>query len=701
MGINYAKLSLITMLSLLLELVSGSLVHAQKYQWSTVRIGGGGATTAVKAHPKVKDLFFITTDVGNAYRWNHQDQKWEGLLNAIPASLWNTAAAANLAIDPNDSTGQILFATVGKYGFSGLNGGKVIKSTNQGYSWTDAGLKLKVQSNKDQNFGERLIVDPQNSNVVYVTSFSEGTYRTEHAGGDWKKISPLNGAFIGFNLSAGKLRGKTKNVIIGCSDGLYLSEDAGQTFSLMPGSPGNVRRAAFQPNGVIYVTTDVGVFRYKKVWTNISPESTSYVAVAVNPAANAEVIVSTNNGKSANFYISKNGGDNWQKVNKKPDYSEVPFADRSHFSLSTFDLCWAPFYNNKVWFSDFFNAYETTDIWAKEVSWRARAIGHEEVVTLGVLVCPPSGPNELLSGVADLGGFDHRSVTQPPEASMYKFFPWKSPEALSGNMTGVAIQETNPNFIARVGRRGWDGVGVGGWSVDGGQHYQQWICPADAKGGRIAVSCSSQTMIWTTQDGPVYRSVNLGKTWETVTGVPSGVVGPGNVFLYINPLAADKVNANKFYMYNAGKCYLSTNGGVSFQVSAANLPVVSNTGYMKIETTPGIEGDVWLSLEHEGLFHSVDSGRSFSRISGVTHSHLFACGKAAINTPAIYVFGTINGVKDGIFRSDDNGLNWLRIDTPTHRMGMQPNTMAADRITYGQVFIGTNGNGIYIGRGTL
>ncbi|SDK19916.1 hypothetical protein SAMN04487898_106297 [Pedobacter sp. ok626] len=696
MNFNYHKIYMLILFVLLIG--QACKTSAQAYQWSNVRIGGGGATINVKAHPKVPNLFFITTDVGNPYRWNNKEQKWEGLLNGIPESLWNVGACASLAIDPNDVTGNILYATVGKYGITGAAGGKVIKSADRGNTWQDAGLSLKVRSNKDQLCGDRLVVDPVNSSVVYVTSFSDGTYRGEYGGTRWKKISRLNGQFIGFDSSRGKLNGMTKTVIVGCHNGIYRSDNAGASFALMPGSPKNSRRAAFHPDGSIYVTTSTGVFKYKDSWTNISPENTSFVAVAINPAATAEVIVSTNAGKLPNFYISEDGGANWTKIIRKPDFSEVPFAEWSHFALSTFDFCWDPFNHNQVWFSDFFNAYQTADIRAKEVLWRARAVGHEEIVTLGVMVCPPSGSNELLSCTADLGGFDHPSILQPPAVSMFKFFPWVAPDLLSGNMTGVAIQETNPDFIARVGRRGWDGAGLGGWSADGGLHYEQWICPVDAKGGRIAVSAANETMIWATQNGPVYRSVNRGKTWDKVVGAPAAAVGPGNTFLYINPLAADKVNADKFYMYKGGKFYVSYNGGASFKATAASLPSVNNTSFMKIETTPGIEGDVWLSLEDKGLFHSTNSGASFSRVGAVEYSRLFACGKAAVNTPAIYVLGTVNGIKDGIFRSDDNGKTWLRIDTPAYRMGMEPNAMAADRITYGKVFVGTNGNGIYVGQ---
>jgi hypothetical protein len=68
-------------------------------------------------------------------------------------------------------------------------------------------------------------------------------------------------------------------------------------------------------------------------------------------------------------------------------------------------------------------------------------------------------------------------------------------------------------------------------------------------------------------------------------------------------------------------------------------------------------------------------------VASISYSRLFACGKAALNTPAIYVLGTVNGVKDGVFQPDDNGKTWVRIDTPAYRMGMELNRVAADHVT--------------------
>jgi len=68
-------------------------------QWKTVRAGGGGAVTSMQAHPKVQNLYFITTDVGTPYRWNSTTQAWEGLFYNFPASYWGKNAAGNVAFN--------------------------------------------------------------------------------------------------------------------------------------------------------------------------------------------------------------------------------------------------------------------------------------------------------------------------------------------------------------------------------------------------------------------------------------------------------------------------------------------------------------------------------------------------------------------------------------------------------------------------
>lgn len=110
--------------------------------------------------------------------------------------------------------------------------------------------------------------------------------------------------------------------------------------------------------------------------------------------------------------------------------------------------------------------------------------------------------------------------------------------------------------------------------------------------------------------------------------------------------------------------------------------------------------NVWVSLGTDGLYASTNSGNTFSKIQGVQNSKLFAFGKAQPGkfVPAVYVYGTVNNV-NGFFRSDDMGVTWNNIGPLGNGIGLgnEPQIMAADRQIYGQVYVGTNGRGMYVG----
>jgi len=693
-------------------------LHAQSYTWNTVRVGGGGAVPTVQAHPKVPNLFFITTDVGTPYRWNNTSQRWEGMFYKATVSGWDyRSAAGRIAFDPSDTTGNILYATTGA---GWANDGTILKSTDRGTTWTACPIPLDVFPNKEQGAGQRIAVDPQNSNVVYVTTRSSatttsinGTFKSTNAGASWTKINNLYGSFVQFDVSGGLVSGVTKNIFIGCTDGVYRSTDGGATFTLMAGSPVGVARADIHSNGTLYVTAGNpwaqpgpgGVFKWNgTAWSTITPATAgSYAAVAVNPQNSLEVVVSSTNFNTYvfNHYRSNNGGSSWTYMGKTADKTEVPWFDSS-IGQATSGFCWDPFNATSVWFTDFFFAYQTTNVWAaSNVTWKARAAGHEESVSIGTLACPPSGTNLLLSSVADIGGWDHKSLTAPPVTGMMTSFPfiYSSPANGSGNMTGVAFEETNPNFIARVGRVSWNGAGYAGYSTDGGASvYTKWTCPSGAAGGRIAVAANTETMVWVPQGGSAYRSTNRGVNWTAIPTLPSNLISGADVFSSgpRYPLAADKVNGNKFYVYTPGTMYVSTDAGATF-ATAGTLGISYAPNNLTVETTPGKEGDIWVGMT-TGLYHSTNSGSSFPQIANVQSVELMAVGKASATNPtvpAIYVFGTVNNVANSLFRSDDNGASWTNIGVP--QIGSNPISMAADRNVYGRVFFGTSGNGIMVG----
>jgi uncharacterized protein YjdB len=693
-------------LSGLLTLSCHLLSVAQTYNWSGVRIGGGGLVTSVQAHPLVPNLRFITTDVGNPYRWNETTQRWEGLLDGLPATYWSPVAG-NLAFAPNDATGNILYVSMPK-GTGAA--GTIMKSTNRGTTWTDLNMPIWINPNSvdEKRNGARLVVDPNNSNVVYVTTripgsgneTTNGTYKSVNGGSSWAKIDTLHGRFIVFDTSGGTLSGLTKKLYVANLNGVYVSNDAGATFSLMPGSPAGLRRGVLRGNGILYAAGNGILYKWNgTTWSNITPPySGNFTSVAVNPNNSSQIITNIDAFNGA-MYKSNNGGSSWTPVKGTRDFSEIPFHGGNTIGNTIIDMAWDPFDSTQVWMADLLNAYQGTNIWSDAAVWKVRAVGHEEVVVTGPLISPPSGNNLLLTVTADVAGFDHKSLTNPPAKAISDDFQYYNSQGV--HMTGAAIQETNPNFIVRVGRRGWSGTGLGGYSTDGGLHYTQWICPAGMTGGRVAVSATNETIIWTTQGGFTYRSVDRGDTWTKINSITNSAIGilntTGSIFTVppdMNPLAADKVNGNKFYLYFFGKMMVSEDGGLTFVQKYASLPNVQNVAFVKVETTPGKEGDVWVSIEGNGLYHSTNSGETFTKITKVQSAKLMAIGKAAVNDPAIYVVGTVDNIPNSIFRSDNNGSTWTVVANPAIS---EPRNLTADRRTYGRVFMGSAGNGIYVG----
>jgi hypothetical protein len=73
----------------------------------------------------------------------------------------------------------------------------------------------------------------------------------------------------------------------------------------------------------------------------------------------------------------------------------------------------------------------------------------------------------------------------------------------------------------------------------------------------------------------------------------------------------------------------------------------------------------------------------------------FGMAATGQTVPAIYTSAKIDGVR-GVFRSDDAGASWVRINDNAHQYGFIQCITGDPRI-YGRVYFGTNGEGILYG----
>lgn len=259
----------------------------------------------------------------------------------------------------------------------------------------------------------------------------------------------------------------------------------------------------------------------------------------------------------------------------------------------------------------------------------------------------------------------------------------------------IAYSENNPLRMVRVGGTRWNNTYTGATSTDGGYTWKKFSSfPQHTIPLRVAVSAANPNLFVTiVSEGQPLRTTDGGVSWSRVWGLPNG---PKGTWYWGQPLAADKVDSNTFYYYSDGKVYRSSDGGASFSVVNSSL---SSEDWSMLKTVPGNQREVWLSLNRNGLYRSKDGGTTFAKIAGVERAYLFAFGKPQPGSTiaALYLYGKVSDLGEGIFRSLDNGKTWISIGDPQIPIGNDPNVMEASTQQFGLVFIGTNGRGVFYG----
>lgn len=361
--------------------------------------------------------------------------------------------------------------------------------------------------------------------------------------------------------------------------------------------------------------------------------------------------------------------------------------------------------------------------------WTSIVDGIEELATR-TLMTPPSGASYLfVAGYWDVGTQIHTNVNAKPTTNI--------PGNISfGNGNGADMAWTNPAYIAAIGSTNGNSGNtstVGIYSTDSGVNWtafatQPPFAPAGVnvdQGGsgeaNIAVTAQGK-LVWApttangnvTSNGVPYYTTDNGATWTATNLPPPTQTTVNNAY----HLAADRKNPNKVYAYDGGGArwtntngsfYYSTDGGKTFTKSTdATLAGLSfqQWGVTWLAVNPNAEGDVWLT-NGDNVYHSTDSGVSWTKLTsmastpaGYNHYNgptLFGAQRVALGKPvpgssysaAVYLVGTVGGVA-GIYRSDNAGSTWTRINDDAHQWG-GIGALAADNTVAGRVYLAGRG----------
>lgn len=692
---------------------TASNVSANGWEFNQVAMGGGGFVSGVFATSQ-EGLYYARTDVGGAYRYNKDTQLWESMSYGISEEDQGFLGIAGLAYGDKDPNRVYLLA-----GTSYLSGGRTALLISNDYGSTFTRTELTDYINVDGNGmgrgnGERLAVDPKNSDIVYAAGMSSGGLIKSTDGGQTFSYLDL-GTDTNTNNNSGIC-----SILIDPQSGddsscstiyaaisrkgdynLYKSTDAGATWAPVEDAPKGlmVQRMKYNGDGKIvltYASTEGpwnnprgnGGIRLLNIAddsiTDITPEKNGYGDVVIDPNDPNRMLAVTENvyDQQANgtfgddFYVTTDGGKTWKNINLDMTMSggDVSWHNESSMHWCS-SLAIDPHNTGKIMVVSGNGIFSCDNIWDEHPAFYFFAEGIEETVPYE-LVSIPGG--ELVTVVGDYDGF-----TQDDAA---EFGTRHSSNA--GSMTGLAVAAANTDVWVKAAN---SDTGNDFWySEDRGVTWSNKVtAPVSGQnghGGSVAISADGSTFYWAPDNMAfVFWSDDKGKTWNQSEGGMSA-----------KRLIADPVNPDYLYAASGSTFYYSDDRGKTFTANS-ELSVFTST---RPVVEAGVEGKIYYPAM--GLQVSTDHGKTFTRLSTVSNCQMVGLGRGKNDgDPAvIYIWGQPTSDDPvGLYWSTDEGATWSRINDDNHQFGGTGNGkfVYGDWNKYGRVYMSTLGLGVVYG----
>lgn len=710
-------------------LTAGSAAAGGDYQWRNITVGAGGFAPNIVFSKSERNLAYLRTDMGGAYRWAESKQRWIPLQDDMAESSY--FGIESIAADPEDA--DVVHMAAGMYK---QYPAAMLRSFDRGESWQVTPVPFAMGGNEDgRGLGERLAIDPQDTDHLLFGSRFDGLWQSRDRGASWQKVENFPHPGLGKPEKRWSSRGGVSFVLFhndriyaGVADreaaGLYRSDDGGQHWEKIPGGPQQLLPVqAGIGDRKLYITysSDIGpngiergaVYKLDTEsgrWKDITPppvtgeESAEGGFMGLSVSGQDTVAVATINRwrPRDNIFVSHDGGDHWHALESRSerDVSVTPYLywgkKESDFGWWIAGLAFDPFDDNTLVYTTGATVYRTEERTAKNLLWRPWVRGIEQTAVIA-LTSLPQGP-ELLSGFGDISGFVHEDFDRSPRTML----------------TGPVFANTNqidyagaaPHIVVRSGtppHRAEGPVPTLAWSDN---HGRQWhplmVPPLKVDGESRRYDLSGDNAITVSADGGTFvfmapvpqRSADRGRNWQSVKGLAGGV----------RPVA-DRVDGKRFYAldFARGEIYASNDAAKTFSpLDTQGLPKGLEAPNNREQAwpllaTPGHSGELWL-VSDRGLFHSTDGGRHFQRLDTAIAVEELAFGKAAPGRdhPALFAIGTRNRLR-AIWRSDDTGKNWQRVNGASSEYGRRYRTIAGDPRHFGRVYVGTDGRGIVMG----
>lgn len=268
-----------------------------------------GRISDIAVHPQKRHVYFVAVASGGVWKTENNGTTWKPVFDGE-----GSYSIGCVTIDPNNPF--VVWVGTGENNSqrSVSYGDGVYKSLDGGKSWKNLGLK------NSEHIG-KIVVDPRNSQVVYVAvqgplwnaGGDRGLYKTKDGGKTWNKVLEISE-----NTGLSDLVYDPRN-----PDVLYAAayQRRRRVWTLINGGP----------ESAIYKSTDAGQ-NWRKIEAGLPKEDIGRIGLAISPA-NPDVlyaIIEAAN-KAGGFFRSTDRGENWKKmsdyVSGSPQYYQELVPD--------------------------------------------------------------------------------------------------------------------------------------------------------------------------------------------------------------------------------------------------------------------------------------------------------------------------------------------------------------------------------------
>ncbi|MBL4703632.1 MAG: PKD domain-containing protein [Flavobacteriales bacterium] len=586
---------------------------------------GTGRVNCVVEDPNNSNILYVGTPAGGIWKSTDAGTTWVPLGDEL-----SVIGVSGITVDPSNS--NIIYLCTGDSDGGDVYSIGLMKSTDGGASWNSIG---GITANETTE----IIIDPTNSNILYLAS-SSGVYKSTNAGTSWTNVR--TGNIRDIEMKPGTP--STLYAVTGST--FYVSTNSGGTWntvtSALPGSSGRLAIATTAANSsYVYVlsattggafqglyrsTNSAGSFTAMNTTTDIFQSTQSWYDMALAASqTNANEIVTG----VMNVWKSTNGGSSFTQLN---NWSSPGGAAYTHA-----DIHYLKYYGGNLYCGSDGGVYKSTnsgnsftDITTGLQIGQFYRIGGSQ-----------NDVNTLAGGLQDNGGF------------AWKSGQWKVYYGADGMEAGVDRLNSNLIFgMIQYGDLYRSTNGANTSSGVGSPESGRWVTPMamDPNNNRLLAGYSD-----------LYE-FDYGSGWNQIStfNFPQQL---RNIEIY-------EGNSNTIFVSTDDNIYRTANGGTAFTDITGSLP--TNSIITSIEVNPTNSNELWITrggwTSGQHVYHTTDGGTTWNNIT----ANLPNLPTNIIKHDAGTNGGVYVGTDLGVYFYDNVLTTWLQY------MGNLPNVIVND-----------------------